>query len=251
MPNTQRNIRWRILKGKESWEFALASDRAGIRTWISLLPISQSSYYPWGATWPPVWRQGSQEGKALGIVGQKLYCWEALPCVSTVGSYIVDVPWEGVEGSQGVFISSIFFSLALTTPEWGYVVAPWLRECLGMKDHPGFGACDHCRVTTAEAGRMGWLWSSGMGRPELFLVWPEVTHTLYNPSPIICIQGISYCIDYIKREITLQITKTNLQYECAAVVIFLASRGGASSRWGFSNLPTTCLWKLYLCIIWR
>lgn len=179
----------------ESWTSGSESDRGGVRTRASLLPVSWSSHQPWGATRPPVLLPGGRKEKPEAMQTE-LYCWEASPCVSTVGSYIVDFPQEGVGGSQGVFISSICFSPAFPTPAPGHVVAPWPRESLGMADHPGCVACGHCSHRS-RAGRMGWLLSSGVGGPGLFWVWPEVTHALGNPSPNICIQGHSYYTDYI------------------------------------------------------
>lgn len=70
------SIRWGILIGIESWEFELVSDRAGNRTWISLLPVSWSirresfgavclsvSHPPRSAAFPPrvpLMRSGGQ-----------------------------------------------------------------------------------------------------------------------------------------------------------------------------------------------
>lgn len=166
-----------------------------------------------------VWESGRKSPRQCGTV---VSCWKALPCVSTCGSYIVDFLQGRVWGSQGIFISSVFFSLAFLSPEPGYVVAPWHRECSDMGDHPGCMPVTTAEVSTAVAGRMGWLWSSGMGGPGLFLVWPEVAHTLCKPDPRYLQTGRHHTTLIASKEIKkLQVTKNNLSCGCVAVLLLV------------------------------
>ena len=76
----------------------------------------------------------------------------------------------GQLGEGRVYLSTGSFAKhVLLFPGWGSV---WVG---GPPRLPG--------PTQWPLGRSGWLWSSVMGVSGLFWVWPEVTHTVYNPSP--------------------------------------------------------------------